>query len=273
MSDRIWEIDVPVDTRMFGATQILPRKLLGFTMTGWAGWLREHAVSFPKLIREHGTGVVIIGHHLRFPKRLGFFDADGFTLRAGPLIARAAGRYLCQHYELIHEGEVFAYSDAMGRVVRLDPRAGLAAKPGRLPDAVLDRFLPSERLDKPPPRRMPELPQDAEPVGSGTHRLRIEQRDCEVAEQWSYVEAVSHAAAARATVALASGGNPRLKLGLRRPLTAIDIAYARPMYIFDQADVKTEVMASNDELIWSHEIVSAIGAGGVHARVIERHRC
>jgi len=269
---RSWELEIPVDTRSFGPNQILPREVLSLTMTGWAGWLRAHLVSFPALVRDHHTGVVILGHHVRFPRRFTFFSGDAFTLRVGPLMAMGDGHFLTQRYELVHGGEVFASSDGVGRVVRMDPTGGLEAAPGRLPDAVLERFLADERSELPPERRTLETaPEGATLIAEGVHPIRIERRDCEVAEQWSYVEAVSHAEAARASLALASGADKRLRAGLRRPMTAIDLAYARPLFVFDQAEVRTRVFERSGELIWVHAIVSSVGGGHVHGRIVERH--
>jgi acyl-CoA thioesterase FadM len=269
---RIWEMEIPVDTRTFGPAQILPREVLAFTMTGWAGWLRANLVSFPSLVRDHHTGVVILGHHVRFPRRFRFFDGDAFTLRVGPLMARGDGQFLCQRYELVHGGEVFAYSDGVGRVVRMDPSGGLEAAPGRLPDAVHALFQPDERsMDAPARRTLETEPEGAELIAEGVHPFRVERRDCEVAEQWSYVEAASHAEAARATLALAPGADKRLRAGLKRPLTGIDLAYARPLFVFDSAEVRTRVYAREGELVWSHRIVSGTGGGAVHGTVVERH--
>jgi acyl-CoA thioesterase FadM len=269
---RTWEIEIPVDTRTFGPSQILPREVLAFTMMGWAGWLRAHLVSFPSLVRDHHTGVVILGHHVRFPRRFRFFDGDAFTLRVGPLTAMGDGRFLTQRYELLHAGEVFACSDGVGRVVRMDPTGGLEAAPGQLPEAVLSRFLPDERSGDAPARRAVDTePEGAELVAEGVHPFRVERRDCEVAEQWSYVEAASHAEAARASLALAPGADKRLRSGLKRPLTELDLAYARPLFVFDAAEVRTRVYARDGELIWSHRIVSSTGGGAVHGTVVERH--
>jgi hypothetical protein len=268
---RTVELEIPIDTRLFGPRQVLVREVLGFTMTGWAAWMRKYVVAFPKLIREFRSGVVILNQHVEFPREFGFFDAEAFTLRVCPLVAHGNGRLLCQRYELVVDGEVFAAASAVARVVNLLDDKGFDARPGTLPSAVMERLEATERVVPLPKRRMPALPEALEPIATGTHTFRVERHQCEVAEQWCYIDVASHAESARTELALATGADKRLRAGLKRPFKSIDLAYTNPMFVFDTAKIETKVFADGEDLLWVHQIVSAIGAERVHATVFERH--
>lgn len=267
-----WSLELPVDTRTFGPHQVLPREVLGFTMTGFAGWMRHNLVPFPGLIREHQTGVVILNQHIRYVRDFRFFDGDAFTLRAHALKVHGNGRLVTQRYELVHDDVPFVTCDGVGRIVRLVQAGDFGAKPSTLPAELLDRIAVDDQSSKLPARLMPELPPGATLVAQGSHPLRIERHQCEVAEQWCYIDVVSHAEIARTSLALGKGVDGRAKAGLTRPFTCIDVSYQSPMFVFDCATVETQLYADGDDLVWFHQILSTIGQPRVHATVFERQR-
>src|SRR3954451_19098610 len=74
--------DVTTDTGHFSPQQIQPRVILALAFNGLARWLREHLVSFPRLIAEHRASVVILGAGITYQAPCRFFDGDGFSVRA-----------------------------------------------------------------------------------------------------------------------------------------------------------------------------------------------
>ena len=84
--------EVTSDTSHFTPLQLQPRAILALSFNGLSRWLREHLVSFPVLIRDHLCSVVILGAGIKYEAPLGFFDGDGFCVRATLKVLRRGTR-------------------------------------------------------------------------------------------------------------------------------------------------------------------------------------
>src|SRR5688572_27204171 len=73
---RVTAFEMPVDTSLFTPLQLQPRAVLWMAMTGWARWLSEHwEMSFPRLLDEHGIGMVVAGFDVDYLRPFSFFDS------------------------------------------------------------------------------------------------------------------------------------------------------------------------------------------------------
>jgi len=84
--------EVTADTRYFTPLQLQPRVILALAFNALARWLREHLVSFPRLIAEHRASLVILSAGITYDAPLRFFDADALVVGATLRVRRQASR-------------------------------------------------------------------------------------------------------------------------------------------------------------------------------------
>lgn len=258
--------EATVDTAMCSAQQIHPWVLMGIGMNGWAKFLAEHLVPFRALVTEHSTGVVIASFDLQYHAPCTFFHTDQlrmtFTAKA-----RKDGRLLLFR-EDFHAGDVHvAELNVLGRIVRIADRDSLSARPGRLPDALMERFGPDDRFGGSVPRVLASATQDIEwsPVTSST--IHLHRGYCEAADQWSFTEVPRMVAEAREAWALGHGDDPRSGPALGAPVRRVVAELTRPMFIFDVANVSIESDGPGSRYLYRIQ-----GAKHVHGTVYEELR-
>jgi acyl-CoA thioesterase FadM len=262
--------NVPLDTSLFTPLQLQPRFLFWLGMNGWSRWVREHLVSFRRLIREHNLGVVVVSVGLEYLRPFGFFDAAELVVEIG-WRARMGGVVLEGEIDYIGGNERVAKGGCTLRPVRLQDQQSLAAVPSRLSRALLDQFQ-SDEIDRERPRRV--LPAVIESIERGeciaeaACPLTIHRHDCEVADQWSFIDLPSHAGAARERLVLERAGSvPFLGSALANPVRSIHVELSRAMFLLDEATTHTKAYRSNGEL----GLVHRLGTGTQeHAVVAER---
>jgi len=267
---RLVRFAIPTDTSLFTPLQLQPRCMFWLGMSAWARWLQEHLVSFRHLIRDHRLGFVVLSAHLEYLQPFGFFDADELVVEAG-FRARMGGVVLQGDYNYIGGGKKVAEARCILRPVRLQDLHSLAAVPSRLSPSLLDRFQPDEVDRERPERVVPELVRELEKgqaLAEASSPLMIHRHDCEVADQWSFIEVPSHVGAARERLALEHAGDSRaLSSALSNPLRSIDAELNRPMYLLDQGTTSTKAYSNGGEVGFIHRLYTGVQE---HAVVVER---
>jgi len=266
-------VDVVSDTGHFTPLQLQPRALLSLGFNGLAHWLREHLVSFPRLIAEQRTSVVILAAGITYEAPCRFFDGDGFSLRAMLQARRQASRA-----ELgleIHGAQGRA---ATARIllcpVRIDDPVSLAASPAPFSPAVLGRFRPDE-IDPTSPARplaalQEEVARDGELLATGQHAFTMHRHLCEVADQWAFFEVPGFVGASREALALGRGGDvPLLRQGFGEPLRRLEIELSRPYFWLEEGLVETSAYRLKDRLAMVHRLSSNLPGGDQHGIAIE----
>lgn len=257
---RILRFEVPSDTSLFTPLQLQPRALMQLTMSGWARWVREYLVSFPRLIHEHQFGVVVAGILIEYDAPLHFEDLSTLNVDVGVRVIKNADLL---ELKLWYRGE--AYQEAarvrlLLRPLKLAGEASMSATPTRVTGKLLEMFQADEiDLSSTPARIVPEVVQQARAAGapkaSGVVPIRLWRHLCEVADQWSFIEVVGFAAAGRESLALAEGGaHPVLRRALTLPLKRVDIELSRPGFIFDALDVQSHAWTVDDKPLFIHEL-------------------
>lgn len=270
---RAIEIEVVSDTGHFTPLQLQPRAILSLGFNGLAHWLRDHLISFPKLIAEHRTSVVILGAGITYEAPCRFFDGDGFTLRATMKARRQASRA-----ELDVEIHGAAGRAATARIllcpVRIEDPASLAAEPAPFPASVLERMRPDEIDPASPTRPLPALQEEiaraGELLATRRHPFVIHRHLCEVADQWAFFEVPGFIGASREALALERGADvPLLRQGFGEPLRRLEIELSRPYFWFESGTVETKAFRLNDRLVMVHRLLSDLPGGEQHGIAIE----
>lgn len=248
---------------MCSPQQVHPWSMLGLGMSGWARWLGAHLVPFRALVREHQTGVVIVGFDLEYLAPFTFFDADAFELTVTARV-RDDGRLLWFELSFVGPQGRWARASVVGRVVRINDGTSLAAQPAALPGPLLERFLPADRFGGSVPRVLEPRIRDVPWSDEASSPLRVHRGHCEAADQWSFTELPRIVADAREAWALRASDDPRARIGLGTPVRRLIAELTRPLYIFDAATVTTQTDGQG------HRYLHRIRKGAhVHATVLE----
>jgi hypothetical protein len=105
-------------------------------------------------------------------------------------------------------------------------------------------------------------------LAEGRHPLLIHRHDCEVADQWSFIEIPSHAEAARECLVMERAADvPALSATMTNPLRSVHAEIRKPLFVLDEATIATSVHRSGDEIGVIHRLCSATEE---HAVVVER---
>lgn len=262
-----WE--VPNDTSLFTPHQLQPRAVGELAMSGWARWLRAHVVSFPKLIREHGVGVVVVGAEIEYLTSFGFLEADAFDAEAAVFV-RKNGALFEVDLSCSAGGTPVVRVTTVVRTVLLADTQSLAATPGELPQPLLERFQPDERRESARRHLAPQvnaLEASPEPLGAASRPFVVHRHLCEVADQWSFIIVPDLASEGREHLALASGAKvPSLRKGVSRPIKKIQFELSKPFYAFEHGTLETRAWSTAEGLAFVHTMRSP---SGVHATVVE----
>src|SRR3954470_15855950 len=202
---RTTTFDVVCDTGHFTPLQLQPRFLLSLAFNGLARWLREHLVSFPRLIAEHRCSVVILGAGINYQAPCHFFDGDALTARATLKVMRQASRAQLE-VALAGQQGLVATARILLCPVRIDDPDSLAATPAPFPPEVLAAFRPDE-IDPASPERplgamLDQVTRAGEALVTAREPFVVHRHLCEVADQWAFFEVPGLIGAGREALAL-----------------------------------------------------------------------
>lgn len=271
---RVVVFDLPVDTSLFTPLQVQPRTFFWLGMSGWARWLKEHWISFPRLLREQGIGVVIAGLDIEYLRPFGFFDADLIVSTIALRIREDGALFFVEGQFAPPEGEVFARGSAVLRPVRIDDGFALAATPKSLGQEILGRFSGDEIAPKVPARPIPALLAEIEaaaPIATGSRPFTIHRHLVEVADQWSAIAIPDLAAAGRDEIVSSQSAKiPALRAGLAEPMRRCVVEFRRAAFFLDRGTIETKAFARPEGLSFVHRFVCSEGDDSPYATVVER---
>lgn len=265
--------EVPLDTSLFTPLQLQPTAVgrLGFNAA--ARWLLEHVCSHRRLLWEHRVGFVLWAWDLRYENGLRFEDADTAKLTVSGRVRGPGSQFECA-MTIAGPAGVAVEMRAASVPLALAGDPSLSGAPSRLPDELVQRFRDDEVVRSPYRSRIPalirEIERDGDPLGSVEQPFRVHRHNCEVADQWYWVEALSFAGAAREELVTRHAPTcGDLVAGLAAPVREIDVSYARTYQFRDAGAVATTAYGWQDGLVFVHRLGMADG-DGVHATVVER---
>ena len=138
---RITNFELITDIGYFNPLQLQPRFLLSASFNGLSRWLREHLVSFPRLIRDEKFSVVILGSSIRYEQPLGFFDGDVIYVQASLIVQRGGTRAQLDT-EFSGSKGIAAKVRILLCPVEVVDSESLGANPAPFPGRILERFHP-----------------------------------------------------------------------------------------------------------------------------------
>lgn len=266
--------DMYYDPRHFNPLQLQPRCAIEFCFQGLARWFAEYVTTFPAMIHDRRVGVVAIALDVDYLAPFSFFDGDRFTLTARCRVLRAGSMLETTTY-IVSDDKPVAQSTMLCRCVALGDGSGLAALPGSFPSDMLNLFAPAERTAGNPKldfhARLRSITARAVPLAEGVHHVTVYRHLCEVADQWCSSELPGYFGAGREDLIQRNGDeHPAITDGLRLPLRSVHIRIPRPLFLLDEASVKTVAYPCGDGVCFVHQVTTPGGAS--HAQGIEMLR-
>jgi hypothetical protein len=266
--------ELVTDTSYFNPLQLQARALLATSFNSLARWLKEHFISFPKLIEQHKFSVVILGVNLAYEKPLGFFDGDSIRVEAAFRVLRGGSR---AQLEVTFNGEqgVAARVKILFCPVMVEDTVSLAASPTVFGPELLARLQADEQDPGSPERIVPQIIKlvetSGELVGEGFHEFLVHRHLCEVADQWAFLEIPTLVEASRETLARRDGKKRReLVDGISKPLRNFDMELSRPYFWLQPGKVETKAYHWNGQLTLVHRLLSPVPGEPLHGIVVER---
>jgi acyl-CoA thioesterase FadM len=262
-----------VDTSTFSAVQLQPGVVARLTWNALARWLRTHVVSFPTLIGQESTGLVVMGFHLEYRDPVSFFDCEAFRVRAAFRMMRRGERGQLD-LRFSNESQELAIARLIVRPVAILDPVSLGAEPAPMPESLLSRFEADERESASPVRILPERLAAVETSGSllaeYTKPFRIHRHLTEVAEQWSWTEVPALVETAKESLALEDQSENKMMLRqcLSQRLARFDVEFSRPYFSFESGEIVSRAYDVAGHLAFVHRFTSDRGAH-LHATVVE----
>jgi len=272
---RTISFEVPVDTSLFTPQQLQPRAALALAMQGFARWAKEYLVSFPRMIREFGVGLVVARLQVDYRAALGFFDAETLQFTTGFRLVNK-GTFIEGVASCSGGGAPAVEFKGMMRPVLLGEAETLAARPGRLPTALQERFLPDEIISEPPAQSLRvlsrHLMEHERPLAEGRYPFVVHRHACEVADQWSFIEIPGHVGASRESLIMSQGASfAGVRPRLSSPLQSLTLELRRPYFLLDEGAVLTQAFLHEGQLLFLHRLCSGSGNENLHGIVLERY--
>lgn len=235
--------ELPVDTGLFTPLQLQARAAFGLAMTGWARWLREHWVPFPRLIRDHGLGVVIAGLDLEYLRPFTFFDADTLVVTVTLKVAARGNLLFLTTVVAAEGGDDVARVEAVLRPVAISDGVALSAAPTDLDAGAMARFADDEVVATGSRPRLRPLLADLEtvhhPLRVSSATVTVHRHLCEAADQWSGIALPDLTTELRERVVSALIADDRTHAAaLIRPLQRVTIEFSRAAFFLDEITVE-----------------------------------
>jgi hypothetical protein len=118
-------------------------------------WLESQVgVSSPSFVKEYQHGLVIVSLDIHYLESRTMFDSPSMDLLSHPVKVRRNGMILEVAFDFLNsDGKSFASVTALCVLLKVSGTdASLSARPGRLDQRILERFLPQEVDSTFPPR-------------------------------------------------------------------------------------------------------------------------
>ncbi len=272
---RISTFETATDTSQFTAMQLQPKTLLSLTWNGYARWLREHLISFPNLIKDHGFGTAVLGISIDYLEPLSFFDSDTLSVTVSLKVRREASRIQVST-DFFGAGKHAAQASLLLCPLEIGDPETLAAAPTRVPESLLVRFSADEIDPTSPERQVPNMVREINYSGilltEGEGGFTIHHHLCEVAEQWSFIEVPNIVESVREPLALDTHEEiPAMRQCLSQPLRRFNVELNRPYFVFESGQVKTQAYLLQGRLTFVHQLFSAEGTDEVYGTIIEEY--
>ncbi|MFC5827269.1 hypothetical protein [Nonomuraea insulae] len=217
-------------------------------------------MSSRNLLIAHRTAFIPWSVRLEYRKPLRFEDSDELTVSTEARVSRGGGQ-LQWHVRVAgddpDDAAVLVWLIAIP--VRVSGDAALSATPaGLLPD-LQERLRADETDAEPHVSPVPGLVQDIErrgvPLAETTTPFVINRAQCEMADQWYWVEAAALAAKSGQALILEDADQiTELRDTMRNPQRSTDLLFNRPCFLFDKGTVTSAAWSLPDGIALVHHV-------------------
>jgi acyl-CoA thioesterase FadM len=266
-------MDVALDPSHFTPLQLQPRGLVYLGFNAGVRWMRDCTMSHRRVVKQLHVGFVLYGVHLEYLDPLRYGETDTLTVTSVGHV-RHEGAQLENLVDYTSEGRTVAHLQTISVPLWLEDSDESAGVPATMSPELLSLYRPDE-FD-PTPYRCPVVPLAEEAAASGRllgqheERITLHRHQCEVADQWFFVEVLGFCGASRESLVREHGrAKPELRKGLSLPLQKVDLLFTRPVFLFDTVVVQTQAYAIDERLTFVHRLVGAEG-DVLHSTVVER---
>lgn len=251
----------PIQTCLFTNNQFHSRELLSLSVVNFWDWFKhELNVTFHDVINKHKNSMVIIGLEIDYVKKFEFMEATQFTATVSRIRVLQRSSIIEVQCDFIANDECFASTKIFTRAIELFGDEVLSGKSGYFSDGLLNKFLPHEIDNQPVNLLLPEKLKLVENKGKlitekYSYEFVLKRHQCEVADQWSFIELPNFASSGREELILSLSEDI---IGLRKiigkPLKNILAKLSCPFFLFDEGRVETFAYRFEGNIVFIHKI-------------------
>ena len=269
------EVIYPIHSCLFTGLQFHTRDLLSMAISNeWLWFSSQLGVSMPEFIKKHHQGLVIIALDIEYSRVFEFFDASQFTAKIQRFKVRQQNSIFEFHHEFIADDVVFAKVLIHQRVLELSGDEALSGVPGKVKACLLQKFLPDEiepsNIVRRAPRLQNQIEQEGQLIAKNSYPFILHRHQCEVAEQWSFIELPTLASSGRERLLLSlENDSTHLMETLGMPLKNIVAKLTCPFFLFDEGQIDTSAYTFNNRIVFIHRVINVSRANTSAAVVIE----
>lgn len=273
--ERTIDMTYPIHTCLFTALQFHGRKLLSLALNGEWLWFEYHLnISFPTLIQEYRQSMVVTAFEIEYTASFEFFDANQFTVSVTKVRVRQKDTVLELHYEFSANNVTFSRVMICFRLLVLFGDEALTAQSGKIDEKLLQRFLPEEidssNMVRAVPKLLSKIEAEGQFITEHSHLFTLYRYQCEVADQWSFIELPTFASAGRERLIISLDDDPaELSRTMGKPIKSIVAKLSCPFFLFDEGRVRTRAYLLNKQPIFVHHVFNISRADSLAAIVIE----
>lgn len=273
--ERTIDMTYPIHTCLFTALQFHGRELLSLAMSNKWLWLEHHlSVSFPEFIQGYQQSNVTISFEIKYIQPFTFFDANNFNASVVKVRLRQKDSIFEIHHNFTANHRVFATVVLFWRILSLSGDDALTAVPGNLSEQLRQRFLPEEidssNIIRAAPKLLSKIEAEGQFITEHSHLFTLYRYQCEVADQWSFIELPTFVSAGRERLIISLDDDPaELSRTMGKPIKSIVAKLSCPFFLFDEGRVRTRAYLLNKQPIFVHHVFNISRADSLAAIVIE----
>ncbi|WP_145579438.1 hypothetical protein [Yersinia vastinensis] len=273
--ERTVNMTYPIHTCLFTALQFHGRELLSLAISNKWLWLERHLkVSFPEFIQGYQQSNVTISFEINYTQPLTFFDSNEFSSSVVKVRLRQKDSIFEIHHDFTANYRVFATVILFWRILSLSGDDALTAVPGNLDEQIKQRFLPEEidssNIVRATPKLLSKIESEGQFITEHNNLFTLYRHQCEVADQWSFIELPTLASAGRERLIISLDDDPaELSCTMGKPIKSIVAKLSCPFFLFDEGRVRTRAYLLNKRPIFVHHVFNVSRADTLAAVVIE----
>ncbi|MBX9477146.1 hypothetical protein ACVSUJ_04945 [Yersinia enterocolitica] len=273
--ERTVTMNYPIHTCLFTALQFHGRELLSVAMSNEWLWFENHLnLSFPAFIKKYQQSIVLVAFDIEYIRPFEFFDANDFHVSVVKVRLRQKNSILEFHHEFTANNIAFARVVLYWRLLVLSGDEALTAQPGQLGKELLQLFLPEEidpsNIVRAVPKQRSKIEAEGQFITENSFHFTLYRHQCELADQWSFIELPTLASAGREQLIVSLDDDPaNLSSTMGRPIQNILAKLSCPFFLFDEGRVRTCAYSLNNKIVFVHHVVNISRADTLAAVVIE----